>query len=235
MSVFHFKYFSVEQQHSSMKVGTDAMLLGSLASNDQPLNILDIGCGTGVLSLMMAQKYPQASITGIELDQEAIIDCQRNFQESDWTDRLKCVHGDFLEFNSANSYDLILSNPPFFENSLKNSTEKKSRARHSDSLPVEKLVGKVTDLLSENGSFWLILPIDIAQKSIYIAEENGLYPRCLYEIEGKPGNKIRMVLEFLPYKPEKVLHSCLCIRDVSGKYTNEYKQLTIDFHNKLLD
>jgi tRNA1Val (adenine37-N6)-methyltransferase len=234
MSVFHFKQFSVDQENSSMKVGTDAMLLGSLTVAESPKRILDVGAGTGVLSLMMAQKFPEAKVVAVELDGNALIDCEKNFLNSPWSERLSLVKVDFLEFESNVKFDLVISNPPFFENSLKNEKESKTLARHTDSLPVEGLIEKVSALLSEEGAFWLILPTDGANKLTNHARHHGLYPKCRIEIEGKPGNQIRTIVELVRSERNEFKTIRFCVRNPDGTYTDEYKALTIHFHNKTI-
>jgi tRNA1Val (adenine37-N6)-methyltransferase len=234
MSVFHFKHFNVTQANSSMKVGTDAMLLGALVDAPNPRSVLDIGTGTGVLSLMMAQKFPNSRITAIEVDENALIDCQVNFTSSSWSDRLSVVAIDFLQFSTAETFDLIVSNPPFFEDSLKNPNESKSRARHMDALPIDELIKKSATLLSNEGTLWLILPREIADKSIQLAEMCDLFPLRIVEIEGKPGSFIRKVIQFSRSKSLPTRSTSFCVRDEKGKYTEEYKVLTNQFHNKSL-
>jgi tRNA1Val (adenine37-N6)-methyltransferase len=234
MSIFRFKHFSVIQENSQMKVGTDSMLLGACINAVAPNRILDIGAGTGVLSLMMAQKCPKATIDAVEVDLNALKDCRSNFSASDWSNRLNVIAADFLQFSSNARYDLIISNPPFFENSLKNDLESKTLARHTDSLPIESLVQKVSTLISDQGYFWVILPLNTASRMIDCAQNYTLYPSTIWEIEGKPGNPIRKIIEFSKCKTHTVTEKKLCVRDVEGNYTKEYKQLTIDYHNKAL-
>jgi tRNA1Val (adenine37-N6)-methyltransferase len=235
MSVFQFKHFSVSQSNSSMKVGTDSMILGSLVrQEEEPVRILDVGAGSGVLSLMMAQKYPDANITAIEMDPSALIDCSFNFKNSSWNERLFVLDGDFLHFNSIEKFDLIISNPPFFENSLKNDLESKTLARHTDSLPLDLLAQKVSELLSENGSFWVILPVEAAEKLISFANEHNLFPSQIFKIAGKPGKSNRKVLQLVSKKKDGISLNSLTVRDEFGKYTEDYKLLTNNFHDREL-
>ena len=217
-----------------MKVGTDSMLLGSLTCAEDPLKILDIGAGTGVLALMMAQKFPNAAITAVELDEFAAMDCERNFAQSSWSDRLTLVKTDLFQFDPSEKFDLIISNPPFFENSLKNPGKSKALARHTDSLPLDKLIEKVSSLLSERGVFWVILPWDNAEKIIQLATHSGLYLGSRIDIEGKPASPVRIVIELKFGVPEEMKTSRICIRNSEGLYTEEYRALTRDFHNKIV-
>lgn len=232
MSVFHFKHFSVQQENSSMKVGTDSMLLGSLTNANDPLRILDIGAGTGVLALMMAQKFPKSAITAVELDELAAVDCEWNFTQSKYSDRLTLVWSDLFEFDPSEKFDLIISNPPFFENSLKNLEKSKTLARHTDSLPLDKLIEKVSALLSHSGAFWVILPLENAEKLIEMGKHSGLYCCSRIDIEGKPASPIRAVIELKFGEPDQGKSCRICIRDSEGSYTEEYRVLTRDFHNR---
>jgi tRNA1Val (adenine37-N6)-methyltransferase len=217
-----------------MKVGTDAMVLGAIVSAESPKRILDIGAGSGVLSLMMAQKFLNAEVVGVELDSNACRDCSSNFVASDWNDRLKIIHTDFLEYEPQFKFDLVLSNPPFFENSLKNDLALKSLARHNDSLPIEQLVERVSEILDREGSFWVILPNDQAEKLISVGKKNGLFPERIVELFGKPDRSTRKVIQLNFRDRSNVSTSSLIIRDSEGAYTEEYKQLTVDFHDRKL-
>lgn len=236
MSIFHFKYFTINQSRSSLKVGTDSMVLGTLISCENKKKGLDIGSGTGVLSLMLAQKNSEIILDAIELDTESSLDCQLNFENSDWSNRLNLVVGDFLASNWDIKYDLIFTNPPFFENSQENEKDNKTMARHSKSLPFDLLFEKVAALLDENGSFWIILPFLGKNKQIRIAELAGLSVLEEWIIEGKPNQPIRSVMHFKKKNIENsevqlILKSFL-IRNTDGTYSENYKNATIDFHNK---
>lgn len=236
MSIFHFKYFTINQSRSALKVGTDSMVLGTLISCDNKKKGLDIGSGTGVLSLMLAQKNSEIILDAIELDSESSLDCQLNFENSDWSNRLNLVVGDFLASNWDIKYDLIFTNPPFFENSQENEKDNKTMARHSKSLPFDLLFEKVAALLDENGSFWIILPFLGKNKQIGIAELAGLSVLEEWIIEGKPNQPIRSVMHFKKKNIENsevqlILKSFL-IRNTDGTYSENYKNATIDFHNK---
>lgn len=236
MSIFHFKYFTINQSRSALKVGTDSMVLGTLISCDNKKKGLDIGSGTGVLSLMLAQKNSEIILDAIELDTESSLDCQLNFENSDWSNRLNLVVGDFLASNWDIKYDLIFTNPPFFENSQENEKDNKTMARHTKSLPFDLLFEKVAALLDENGSFWIILPFLGKNKQIRIAELAGLSVLEEWIIEGKPNQPIRSVMHFKKKNIENsevqlILKSFL-IRNTDGTYSENYKNATIDFHNK---
>ena len=234
MSVFQFKHFSISQANSAMKVGTDSMLLGSSIYAVKPKRILDVGAGTGVLSLMMAQRFPDAMITGVEIDENAVKDCFLNVEKSDWSNRIIVQKVNFLDFEAFEKFDLIISNPPFFDNSLKSSNEGRNTARHTDTLPFDALLRKISTLLAESGVFWVILPIEEAEKMFFYAEVHGLYPRRIIEIFGKPEKLTRKIIQFMFNNDGHVIKESFTVRDKQGLYTDQYKSLTREFHDRSL-
>ncbi len=229
MSVFRFKEFSIIQDRSAMKVGTDAMLLGSFIESNQKGNCLEIGTGTGVISLMIAQRSPELRITALEIDSESLEEAIQNFQNSPWKDRVEGVLCNFLEYSTSERFDLIVSNPPYFENGLLNESKRKAFSRHEASLPLINLFQKSKELLTENGVFALILPFQTSKKWI----ENGLKMKlyCFKEIiiYGKLNLPKRSIL-FFSKENKKIMNEELIIRNLDDMYTDEYKRLTIDFH-----
>ena len=167
MSIFKFKYFEINQTNSAMKIGTDSMVFGSLIDVEGKTNALDIGTGTGVLSLMTAQRNPKLIISAVEIEANAFEEAKMNFNKSPFQYQLNALHVDFLNFIPDFKFDLIFSNPPYFENASKSFNLTKNLARHDDSLPLNKLFEKASNLLTEKGHFWVILPnlsFDIALK-----------------------------------------------------------------------
>lgn len=233
MSKFHFKHFSVEQERSALKVGTDSMILGSFIDYTSRKKGLDIGAGTGVLSLMVAQSNPEIQIDAIEIDDESVIDCKTNFECSNWSERLNVIHSDFLAFPFQNKYDLIFSNPPFYHNSLLSSDERTAISKHSFHLPFDRLFEKVNHLLTDNGHFWLIIPAEHTQTIKEIAKENQLFLTKEIAIYGKPEKQTRSILSFSKIEKPNTTDS-ITIREVNGNYTEQYIKLTKDFHFKNL-
>lgn len=233
MSSFSFKHFSVEQSNSALKVGTDAMVLGAFIDAENANNSLDIGSGTGVLSLMIAQKNPTIHVTAIEIDELSCLDCLRNFLNSPWNNRLNLLNSNFLTQNFSGTFDLIFSNPPFYENSLINSDTRKAKAKHESHLSFYLLFEKVSKILSEIGTFWIIMPYENANKWIENASEYSLY--CIQKINifAKPNSMKRTILVFSKIKSEMLL-SDFIIRNNNNSYSDEYIQLTKDFHSKVL-
>ncbi len=229
MSVFRFKEFSVIQDRSAMKVGTDAMLLGSFIESNQKGNCLEIGTGTGVISLMIVQRSPEIKITALDIDFESIEEAIQNFTNSPWKDRIEGVLGDFLDFSTTEKFDLIVSNPPYFENGLLNESKRKASTRHEASLPLIHLFEKSMNLLTEKGVFVLIIPAQSAQKWIDNALKMNLF--CFKEITifGKSNLPKRSIL-FFSKENKEIIREELIIRNSDNTYTEEYKRLTIDFH-----
>lgn len=156
--LFQFKLFSIAQNQCAMKVGTDAVLLATLPKFTNVNSVLDIGTGTGVLSLMLAQQFPNASITAIELDEAAASQAATNFANSAWTANMQVIQTDFEAFDCVNTYDLIISNPPFFTASLTSEDLAKNRARHAPANLLANWIEKSSQLLNENGKIAIILP-----------------------------------------------------------------------------
>ena len=230
---FKFKQFTVYQESAAMRVGTDGVLLGAWTDHPTPLRILDIGSGTGVISLMAAQRWSEARIDAIDPDLGAFEQSRSNFEQSPWGNRLAAHHIDLQHFDSA-PYDLIISNPPYFVNSLKNPDSAKSTARHTDSLPHNELVQHAARLLAPEGTFAVILPADLKLNLLEISKQNGLSVRRIAEIFDRKGkNSIRIMAEFKKSISAKPIEEQIYIRDVeSNDYTEQYKSLTKDFYLK---
>ncbi len=176
MSTFHFQQFSVLQKHSGMRICTDAVLFGAMAPVNPGDRVLDIGTGTGVLALLAAQ-LGAAKVTAVELTQVAFKEADINFNNSPWVDRLEAVHQDIQSFalTANRQYDLIISNPPFFENHLKTVDTLRNSARHTDQLPFTDLIGIAEQLLSPQGLFYLLLPAHAVAKFSALALAAGFY------------------------------------------------------------
>ncbi len=231
MSVFRFRHFEVRQESSAMKVGTDAMVLGALVNAVNSRTILDIGTGTGVLALMMAQKFPEAQIDAIDIDPSAAAEARINAENSFWNDRIQVFESDLKDFQSEKKYALIVSNPPYFTNGLLNPDRSRAQARHESALPFELLFARVSELLNDDGVFWMIAPADAMNELCVEAERVNLWPKNRIDILGKEGGStVRKVLSFSPNRTENSEQDCLTIRNLDGQYTHEYRALTIDFH-----
>lgn len=233
MSVFKFKHFDVKQADSAMKIGTDAMIFGALIDAEGKTRALDIGTGTGVLSLMVAQKNPDIYITASEIEATAAAEAAYNFQHAPFAGRLKVLPGDFLQLEAEAPFDLIFSNPPYFENSSKSLAANRNLARHDDNLPLGLLFQKTAALLAADGAFWLILPHLTMDQYYPEAALHNLHPVREILVFGKTGQPVRKITAFSKM-PGELIQSTLVVRNEDGTYTAAYKQLTADFHFNVL-
>ena len=231
MGNFTFKQFAVEQDDVAMKVGTDGVLLGAWADCEGAKNILDIGTGTGVIALQMAQRNPEAQIRAVEIDEVAAKRARANFDLSPWAERLTVEQSAVQEFEPSEKFDLIVSNPPYFVDSLLPPDAKRSTARHTHDLTFEELDSAVARLLSESGKFALILPITEFEKYLTLTQLH-LVCRCdVCPIEG--GAVKRIMGEFAKQKPTTTRLETIAIeRGRRGDYTDDYRALTKDFYLK---
>lgn len=233
---FRFKQFSIQQDQCAMKIGTDGVLLGAWAAIEHaPFSILDIGAGTGVISLMLAQRCNAETIEAIEIDDKAYEQCVENFEASDWSDRLFCYHASVQEFAHEidDTYDLIVSNPPFYSEDYK--TENKSRdiARFQDSMPFEHLIKCVSKLLSENGRFCTIIPFKEENRLKNMAKKQNLYANKIVRVKGTPTSSIKRSLMEFSFHEKRIEISELAIEMERHAYTKDYINLTKDFYLNL--
>ena len=231
MSRFHFKHFSLYHDRSTMKVGTDAVLLGAWVDVKPTDWVLDIGTGCGVLPLMLAQKGI-AKVHAVDLDEASVIEASENFQASQWSRQLFAFHADIRKFTIQCAYDLIISNPPFFINSFKCDADRRNQARHTDtSLTFSDLIATVRRLLKPDGRFVLVLPERESHDFIPLAEQANLYihrKENIIPIEGKDPNRVN--LEFHYGNPETVLVSDLIIRHKDGTFMDNYLDRIKDYY-----
>ena len=231
MAGFRFKQFAVEQEDVAMKVGTDGVLLGAWANSDNVKRILDIGTGTGVIALQMAQRNPIAHIHAVEIDDTAAKRARANFDLSPWAERLTVEQTAVQEFAPAEKFELIVSNPPYFVDSLLPPDEKRSTARHTHDLTFEELDSAVCRLLDENGKFALILPVTEFEKYLALTQLH-LVRRCdVCPVEG--GAIKRIMGEFAKHPTTEIEIETIAIeRGRRGDYTDDYRALTKDFYLK---
>lgn len=230
---FNFKEFSVFQEKSAFKVGTDGVLLGAISDFKGRNRILDIGTGTGLIALMAAQRC-DGLITAIEPDEESFAEASENVSGSKWSNRIKVINTDLQSyFPDEEKFDLIVSNPPYFSNSLKNPDSRKSASRHNDALTTKELLKGVARLLCKDGIFQLIMPY--AEGNIFIAEapQHGLYCNKILKIKPLPTSEIRRLILTFSREKIRVKESFLTIeRGARHEFTEEYKSLTKDFYLK---
>jgi tRNA1Val (adenine37-N6)-methyltransferase len=228
-NIFKFKKFEVNQSGCAMKINTDGVLLGAIAEQTGAKQILDIGTGTGVIAMMLAQRFPDAEVEAVEIDELAALTAEANFRSSAFAANCRAYHGDFASFDSLKEYDLVVSNPPYFVNDLKNPEHRKGIARHADSQFFESMLLRVAGLLSKSGSFWYILPVKQAENLIAMAMAYGLSPSLvihLHSDESKP--EFRWIV-CLDYSKQATVHRNLYIYQTEGVYTAAYKALLKDF------
>ncbi|WP_418512407.1 tRNA1(Val) (adenine(37)-N6)-methyltransferase [Corallibacter sp.] len=233
---FHFKQFTVHQDRCAMKIGTDGVLLGAWSSLEhQPFSILDIGAGTGILSLMLAQRSQAEIIDAIEIDDEAYEQCVDNFEQSPWGDRLFCYHASLDEFTEEieDTYDLIISNPPFYSENYKTDNQQRDLARFQDAMPFTHLLNSTSKLLSENGVFSVVIPHQEEKHFIELASKVALYPNKILHVKGTPDSEIKRSLIDFSFKKSTINTSELIIETSRHNYTEAYKNLTKDFYLKM--
>jgi tRNA1Val (adenine37-N6)-methyltransferase len=235
--MFQFKQFSIQQDKTAMKVGTDGVLLGAWTPIDHnPFSVLDIGAGTGVISLMLAQRSHAQQIDALEIDENAYEQATDNFENSPWNDRLFCFHAGLDEFieEPEDEYDLIVSNPPFYSEDYKTQSEQRDLARFQDAMPFEELIEAADLLLSENGIFAVILPFKEEENFIALAKESELYPVKITRVKGTPTSEIkRSLLAFSRNENTTVSTDELIIETARHLYTSEYIELTKEFYLKM--
>lgn len=233
---FQFKQFSVAQDRCAMKVGTDAVLLGAWSALDHmPNTILDIGSGTGILALIMAQRSTAELIDALEIDADAYEQCVHNFETSDWGDRLFCYHASLDEFvdEIEDTYDLIISNPPFYTDHFKSRNEARNKARFEDALPFEELLTSVSKLLSVTGQLNVIIPFSEEINFISLAKNVDLYPIRILRVRGQEESPVKRSLISFTFQENKIEVSELTIEITRHHYTHDYINLTKDFYLKL--
>ena len=216
-----------------MKVGTDSVILGAWTPAYQPQRILDIGAGTGILSLMMAQRFPQALIHSIEIDAETAQECKQNITSSPWKGRITVFQTDIRDFSASNSYDLILSNPPFFSEDTHSPNQKRSLARASHSLPFAQLLNCVNKFLSPKGTFSVVIPYKEETSFLQEATYYSLYPLQKLYLKGTPSSPIKRSFLLLSHQQvTQILIKLLIVEKERHQYTEEYQELTKNFYLK---
>jgi len=236
MKPFKFKEFTINQDRCAMKIGTDSVLLGAWTSTTHhPFSVLDIGAGTGVLSLMLAQRSNAETIESLEIDADAYEQCSENFENSPWPDRLFCYHASLLEFveEIEDEYDLIICNPPFYSEDYKTSNEARDLARFNDAMPFEHLIYAVSNLLSDTGIFSVVIPFKEEPKFKELASQAGLFLNRSLHVKGNPDTEIKRSLLEFSFKDRKMETSDLIIETARHQYTEDYINLTKDFYLKM--
>lgn len=228
---FHFKHFSLYHHRSTMKVGTDAILLGSWVEVKSEDMALDIGTGCGLLPLMLSQKGVSL-VDAVDIDTASIEEASINFKASQWREQLKAYCVDINRFEPNCRYDLIVSNPPYFNRFSKCESERKSRARHNDmTLSYGLLCASVRRLLKPYGRFALVLPVSASTAFLKEAGNNGLFLQkrmTIIPIEGREPNRLNM--EFGLFKSDAIQEEVFVIRNADKQFTQQYRELLKDFY-----
>jgi len=233
MRFFQFKQFQITDGRSAMKVGTDSVILGAWVPIDDVKSILDMGCGSGLLSLILAQRSSSANVVGVEIEEGAIQDACFNCEQSPWNDRISVIHDDIRKASLSSEFDLIVSNPPFFTDSLLPNNKTRAGARHDKSLSLLELLESAIKHMTTNGRFALVFPFDRERELLSLAEINGLYPMRILHTKNKPQAQIkRSFIIFSKSFTKNIQIDLLEIRNEDAEYSSAYKKLTKDFYLK---
>ncbi len=230
---FRFKQFTIAQEQTAMKVGTDGVLLGAWADLKTAYNILDIGTGTGLIALMCAQRQSLAKIDAIEIEPSAAHQAYKNFINSNWSERLHLIQIDFKMFSPQKQYDVIISNPPYFDEKTLNRNKQRDLARHNHHLSLEVLINRAKKILKPNGNIQLILPADKLKYLKQIYQQEQLYLNKICYVQGHANAKIKRILVKISRIETALKEEKLLIEHSRHRYTNEYINLTRDFYLKM--
>lgn len=229
---FTFKQFTVYHDKCAMKVGTDGVLLGSWAPVADAGRILDVGTGTGLIALLLAQRNAQACVTAVEVDAAAALQAEENVARSPWPERVRVVCTDFCDFRCAERFDLIVSNPPYFIDALQCPDGQRNTARHAAGLNYASLFRHSAELLAEDGKVCVIVPCETERQAEDAAWMQGLYPEHRTRVFTKEGKPPRRVLATFGKKLCALREDTLYISAPDGSYTEAYKALTGPFYLK---
>lgn len=231
---FHFKKFSVRHDRSGMKVGTDGVLLGAWVDVRQATQILDIGTGTGVIALMIAQRASDAvTVDAVEIDDAAYEDAQENIAASPWHDRVHLHHTAIQQFNPSTKFDLIVTNPPYFQKSYKPPTAQRETARHTEQLTFDEILQAAEKLLTANGKLNVILPYTEGLQFITLAAHKGLHCSRKWSFKTRENKPIERVLLEFRWKKKEVDEGEILLYSSGEEWSDEYKDLTRDFYLKI--
>ncbi len=237
---FQFKQFIIHQDACAMKVTTDSCLfgsmIGSLLNENIIQNVLDIGSGSGLLSLMIAQQYPEALIDAIEIDDAAANQAVENIQASPWKDQIQVVHTDIKLYKADKKYDLVISNPPFYENELKSPSMRKNIAHHQTHLLPADLVQAICENISESGKFILLLPYKKKDEWLMLIKKVGLQAEQIVLVKQTINHSsyFRMIIQgSVGTGVENIKESVITIKDGDNQYTDAFKLLLKDYYLQL--
>lgn len=228
---FQFKQFTVWHDKCAMKVGTDGVLLGAWTSVQNAHKILDVGTGTGLVALMLAQRsLPDADIVALEIDETAAGQARDNVTRSPWKERVEVVQADFRSYQSSDKFDVVVSNPPYFVDSLECPDRQRNAARHNDSLTYEELLEGVAGLLAEDGAFTIVIPVDVADRVKMIAAVKNLYAVRQLNVITKPGGVPKRTLITFTFSNQECVVEELLTELARHQYSEEYIALTREYY-----
>jgi tRNA1Val (adenine37-N6)-methyltransferase len=232
--VFRFKSFEIIQSKSAMKVGTDSVLLGAWATpSSPPKHILDIGSGTGLIAIMMAQRFEGANIIGIDIDSEAVQEATLNMTNCQWYKRLSCCESSLQNANFNHSFDLIVCNPPYFKNTTPSNYEKRTKARHTSSLSLNDIFEKMEVLLSPKGELMIVYPSENIQEIKANLKSFGLYMNEICWVKGNEKSNVKRVLLKISKQKKTLIENKLTIEKERHQYTDKYVGLCKEFYLNL--
>ena len=232
MSTFQFKEFTIIQEKSAMKVGTDSILLGSWVQLNDEQSILDIGSGTGILALLLAQRSEATLIDAVEIEENAHEEAVTNFENSPWSDRLFCYHSSIQDFAKEidETYDLIIANPPFFEPNKREPISAKSTARQTHTLDFYALLEATKLLLNKNGSCAFIVPFERETSFIELAQNTGLFVQRITRVKDTQKAVFKRSMMQFRFEKTKVYTSELVLKNTDKTYSAEFKEFTKGFY-----
>ena len=229
-SYFQFKHFRIDQDLCGMKVTTDGCFMGAVVPVEEGMKVLDIGTGTGLLSLMLAQRA-DIQIHAVEIDKKAFEQAKSNFQVSPWSERIEVYNSPLQSFESTTQYELIICNPPFFKASQKGQQENKNKALHAQHLSMEDLAIHAKRLLAPEAAFWVMYPAQEMNEFIAIAQNQGFSPESAFILRNTPNSPVfRKIVKFTFNETDTDLVSEIAIRNVKGEYTDSFNALLKDYY-----
>ena len=227
---FRFQQFEVAQEKAAMPVTTDACIFGASIELGQAKQVLDIGTGTGLLSLMLAQRFKHTQITGIDIHAESVAEANENYTLSPWSERLQAIEANILQWETDQRFDAIISNPPFFSGQLQSEEHDKRRSRHMVSLTYPELINKAACLLNEKGQLWLLIPTLHAEECIALAKINSLYLHQYISIHAYANSDEHVVILHFAKNPADRFYRHLFTYEKQGLYTGEMQYLMRNFY-----
>ncbi len=230
---FQFKQFTIFDGHAGMPVSTDGVLLGAWAQYSDSTDILDIGTGTGLLSLMVAQRYAKARITSIDIDDIAIQDASHNISHSPWSQRVSLLHGDVLTTSFSHSFSGIICNPPYFNSGEQAQNQHRATARHTDTLSHQQLLATCFNLLTNDGEASFVLPKVEGEQCIALAKQQGWHLSRVCYVQSTKTKPCHRLLFTVTKQPTTLISEHLVIHSDTGGYSKDFIALTKDFYLKM--